>query len=101
MFGVRRTGGSSEVRCVKQSANVTVTGTMTKNTVDNQANLITYQGLQVSVYDSAGHEIGSTPKRLGSMEIETNGQVQRFHLTVPVRGTPSVCDLDWSANYPP
>lgn len=97
------TNGSivSDVRCASQSSEVTVTGTVTKNTVDNQTDFLTYQGLQVSVYDSAGHEIGSTPKKLGSMDIETNGQFQRFYLTVPVRGTPSVCDVDWNAGYPP
>jgi len=89
----------SDVLCVKQGGNVTVTGTVTRNTVGRQPNLVTYQGLRVFVYDSAGRQIGSTPQRFGSMDIQIHGQVQRFHLKlkVSVRGTPAVCDLDWSA----
>jgi len=91
----------SDVLCVKQGGNLTVTGTVTRNTMGRQPNLITYQGLRVFVYDSAGRQIGSTPRRFGSMVIQNHGQVQRFHLKVSVRGTPAVCDLDWSAGYPP
>ena len=91
----------SDVRCVKQGGDVTVTGTVTRNSVGRQPKLVTYGGLGVFVYDSAGHQIGSTPKRLGSIDIDINGQVQRFHVTVPVRGTPSVCDVDWGVWNPP
>jgi hypothetical protein len=90
----------SDVRCVEQNGTVTVTGTVTRNTVGRQANLVTYGGLEVFVHDSAGRQIGATPQRFGSMDIEIHGQVQRFHLTVSLRGTPAVCDLDWSAGYP-
>ena len=90
----------SDVRCVKQGGNVTVTGTVARNTVGRQANLVTFGGLKVLFYDSNGRQIGSTPQRFGSMDIETHGQVQRFHLTVSVRGTPASCDLDWNAGYP-
>ncbi len=91
----------SDVHCMSQNGVVTVTGTVTRNTLDRQANLNTYGGLQVSVYDSVGRQIGSTPPRLGSVDIDVDGQVQRFHLAVPVRGTPSMCDVDWNAGFPP
>jgi len=90
----------SDVRCVSQGGNITVTGTVTRNSLGGQANLVTYGGLKVFVYDSGGRQIGSTPQRFGSMDIKTQGQVQRVHLTVAAQGTPAVCDLDWNAGYP-
>ena len=92
----------SDVRCVKENGDVTVTGTVTRNTVGRHGlNLVTYAGLKVFVYDSAGRQIGSTPQRFGTVDIDTNGQVQRFHLAVSVRGIPAVCDLDWNAGFHP
>ena len=97
------TNGSivSDVRCASQNSEVTVTGTVTRNTIDRQTNLATYSGVRVFVYDTSGRQIGSTPPRLGSIVIDSNGQVQSFHVAVPVRGIPSVCDLDWNAGSPP
>jgi len=44
----------SDVRCVSQGGNITVTGTVTRNSLGGQANLVTYGGLKVFVYDSVG-----------------------------------------------